>query len=466
MEEALKPTLSFDVFVLGAGSAGTALAYTCARQGLKTLVAEKHGFCGGTLSASLVSPMLSFHAGRRQIVFGFAEKLIQRLQKRKGSTGHLPDPLGFAPSLTPIEGELIKLEQEALCLEAGVTFFYHAHLDRVQVEENRDGKEITAIWLSHKGGEVKVSAAFFVDASGDADLCALAGAKLQKNEGVQKLQPLTTFFKVSHVDIQKLTAYMAAHRNDFVLRPDFDRITYPGTKMIYPGVCGFFSKMARAKKEGRFPLQRDRVLLFGGVQPGDVSVNMTRVSRNALDGWELSQAEQEGRRQVEICFDFLKKEIPGFEKATLAQLPSSIGVRESRRVAGLYTLTGKDVLSCRKFEDGIARSAYPIDIHPAHSDRLITRRLPEGEFYEIPLRCLIVKGFLNLGVAGRCASFTHAAQASARVSAQCMAMGEGLGYALVLARKLGKALPEIPFEQVKQRVQEEEKAFDPQPLRI
>lgn len=441
----------YQAVVVGGGPTGLACASTLGNLGVRTLLIERHGFLGGNLSAALVAPMLSFHAGEKRIIGGFAHDFIQRLAKRGGSCGHLRDPLGFAPSLTPIDSEPFKIEADEAVQRAGVHVLFHGFLQGVEVAEDAGEKAVCAVVVRSKSGKRRFSADYFVDASGDADLCFHAGAETSTGDDSGQVQPMTTFFKLDGVDVEALVDYQRKHRDDFVLRDDFDRIFYPGTKIPFPGVAGFFSLVKKARSEGRFGLDRDRVLLFGGVRPGTVSVNMTRIKGLATDVEQISFAEKEGRRQVGICLDLLRRDVPGFKQANLVQLPAHIGVRETRRAKGLYVLTERDVLSARKFDDGIARGAYPIDVHLPGSADLFTQKLPPGDYYEIPYRCFVVKDFQNLLVAGRCASFTHHALASARVSAICMQMGEGCAYAVKTAVETGKPFPALDGAALKEQ---------------
>lgn len=441
----------YQAIVVGGGPTGLACACTLGHLGARTLLIERHGFLGGNLSAALVAPMLSFHAGEKRIIGGFAHDFIERLVRRGGSCGHLRDPLGFAPSVTPIDSEHFKIEADKAVQRAGVDVLFHSFLQGAQVEGDAGEKTVRAIVIRSKSGARRFTADYFVDASGDADLCFHAGAKTSTGDDKGSVQPMTTFFKLDGVDVEALVDHQRKHRDDFVLRHDFDRIFYPGTKIPFPGVAGFFSLVKQAKREGRFDLDRDRVLLFGGVQPGTVSVNMTRIKGVATDVEQISFAEAEGRRQVEICLELLQRDVPGFARARLVQLPSHIGVRETRRVRCRYVLTEKDVLGARKFDDGIARGAYPIDVHLPGSAGLFTQKLPPGDYYEIPYRCFVVKDFQNLLVAGRCASFTRYALASARVSAICMQMGEGCAYAVKTAVETGKPLPELDGAALKEQ---------------
>ena len=113
--------------------------------------------------------------------------------------------------------------------------------------------------------------------------------------------------------------------------------------------------------------------------------------------------------------EFLKRYVPGFEKSYVMQSGVNVGVRETRRIVGDYQLTADDVLSARKFDDAIARGSYPVDIHNPTGTGTVLKRLPPGEAYDIPLRCLMPQNAEGLIVAGRCMSGTHEAHSSYRV---------------------------------------------------
>jgi hypothetical protein len=125
----------------------------------------------------------------------------------------------------------------------------------------------------------------------------------------------------------------------------------------------------------------------------------------------------------------LRKDVPGFEQAHLSSLPAQIGIRESRRVMGDYVLTADDVLSARKFDDGIARGCYPVDIHNPSGTGTVIQELAPGEAYDIPYRCLTPRGFDNLLIAGRPISSDHAAHSSHRVMPIAACNGEAAGVA-------------------------------------
>jgi hypothetical protein len=151
--------------------------------------------------------------------------------------------------------------------------------------------------------------------------------------------------------------------------------------------------------------------------------------------FDLGRAEWQARRQMRQIVSFLRRYVPGFEGSYLAQSGVHVGVRETRRIGGGYTLTADDVLGARKFEDAIARCTYPIDIHDPAGKGTRLERVPVGDWYEIPLRCLQPRGLGNLLVAGRCISGSHEAHSSYRVMAVSMATGHAAGVAAALAAR-------------------------------
>jgi hypothetical protein len=170
------------------------------------------------------------------------------------------------------------------------------------------------------------------------------------------------------------------------------------------------------------------------------------------DVWDLTYAEWQSRRQMRQVAAFLQRYVPGFEQAYVVQSGVNIGVRETRRVVGEYQLTAADVLEARKFDDVIARGAYPIDIHNPAGSGTILKRLPPGEAYDIPLRCLLPRGVERLVVAGRCLSGTHEAHSSYRVMPIAMATGQAAGVCAALAARTGKDPHDLPAAQVQREL--------------
>jgi hypothetical protein len=154
---------------------------------------------------------------------------------------------------------------------------------------------------------------------------------------------------------------------------------------------------------------------------------------DATDALELSAGEVEGRRQVQEYFRFLKNEVPGFDNCHIVEIAPQVGVRETRRVEGLYRLSGEDILACADFDDAIGVNAWPMELHV--TGKVEWRFFPDGSrgYCQLPFRMLVSSTVSNLLVAGRCASMTHEGQSAARASGACFAMGQAAGTAAALA---------------------------------
>jgi hypothetical protein len=145
---------------------------------------------------------------------------------------------------------------------------------------------------------------------------------------------------------------------------------------------------------------------------------------------------------------FLRKYVPGFDRSYVVQSGVTIGVRETRRITGEYRLSADDILGARKWDDVVARGTYPLDIHNPQGKGTLLMRLPPGESYDIPLRCLVPQRLDRLTVAGRCISGTHEAHSSYRVMPIAMATGQAAGVCAALAARAGKAVRDVPVGDV------------------
>src|ERR1700686_1257497 len=176
---------------------------------------------------------------------------------------------------------------------------------------------------------------------------------------------------------------------------------------------------------------------------------------NGLEPDDLTRGEIEGRRQVVNAFEFLRT-VPGFEKSYIVDLPPQLGIRETRRVGGGYTLSGEDVLGCSPFDDSIGVNGWPMEVHVAGDVIFKFPPIPESRgFNELPYRMLVPERIDNLLGDGRCASMTHDGQAGARVSGACFAMGEAAGTAAALALG-GNMIPrDIAVEKLQQRLKQQ-----------
>jgi glycine/D-amino acid oxidase-like deaminating enzyme len=392
----------FDVVVVGAGSAGSSAAISAARRGARTLIVDRLPFLGGTSTAVLDTFYAFYTPGERarRVVGGIGWEVAEKM-KATGAAFERPNTYGAGTGVT-YDQEVLKVVWERLAEESGTEILLHTWATGVRL---RDGR-IESVRLWNKGGESVVEAGAVVDASGDADLCAMAGVPYEDARSTPNVQSLSTIFRVANVDVDRATKL-------------------PKTEL--------WALMRKAALGGDYRLPRLEGSWHRTPHPGVITVHMTRIPNvDATDPHQLTQAELEGRRQVQEYHRFLRDRVPGFERSVLVATSPAIGVRESRRVIGDYRLTREDVLASRRFEDEIALCGAPIEDHAAGPDTRWTY-VPESGVYGIPYRCLLPGGVDGMLVAGRCFSATHDAHASARSMATCMAMGQAAGTAAALA---------------------------------
>lgn len=425
-----------DIVVCGGGPAGVNAAIAAGRSGAKTILIEKYGFIGGMSTAALVYPWMTFHTlDGKQVIKGIAQEIVDRLKAMNGSPGHLRDTVGFVNTITPYHPEMYKVLAIDMLKEAGVKVLLHSFMD--EVHTSKTSRMIESIQLATKSGKLLVKGKVFIDTTGDADLAYYAGAPCFNGRDEDHLtQPMTMKFRMRGVNLERVKQYMMEHPEEFYRKTPFNELM----ELPLSGVMGF----TKHWKNADLPINRDQVLFFTGPAEDEVLVNTTRVQGlNGLEVEDLTEAEELGRKQVLMVADFMTTHLPGFEKASISNVGAQIGIRETRRIDGVYALQADDVVQGRRFDDVIARSGYPIDIHDP-SGKGVTAAWVQGDgAYDIPYRCLLPKEINNLLVGGRCISTSHEALATTRLTPSCMATGQAAGTAAGLAVKLSKAPAEL-----------------------
>lgn len=406
-----------DVAVAGGGAAGVAAAVTAARQGLRVTLVERYGFCGGGAVAGMSGTICGLYEASddpaqppKQVVFGFAHEFTGLLE-RKGGLG---PPVRYGKTYTRVHDPLVWREAaDNLLREAGVQVLYHSTVTGVLLE----GERVQGLALYTKQGPATVHARFTIDASGDADVVAMAGfPSFIGDQG--RVQNPTMIFRLCGVDTEKfLRAY--------------------GTDTIMPEQI---SALIRACHGRQYFLPRAKIWLFPTPRPGELLCNCTRIlgadgrELNTLYCADFTEAEMEGRRQVREYARFFRDHLAGCEASWVNDTGVQVGVRQTRQVRGVALLTNEDVVGARKFRDGIARSAWPIELHSGEKPRV---EWLLNDFYEVPYGCLVPQQGEGLLVAGRCLSAQHEAIASARVTAQCFSYGQAAGHAAALCLQSG-----------------------------
>ncbi|HEY0946663.1 MAG TPA: FAD-dependent oxidoreductase [Opitutaceae bacterium] len=411
-----------DVLVIGGGSAGCCAAIAARAGGAeRVLLVERHGFAGGTSTQMLDTFYGFFTPGERprKVVGGIPDRVVDALDAA-GAVFLRPNTYGAGTGVN-YNPERLKLVWDELLAAAGVKVLLHATL----VDAVRDTADrLTGVVVFTKRGFLRVDAARFIDASGDADLCHWAGVPYEQAGELDPAQTLTTTFRMSNVD---LAAYETAG----------------GKKLL-------MQRMAEAVERGTHPLPRKNGSLHRMNARGCISTVAVRVADvDATDAEQLTAAEQEGRRQAFVYENFFRECVPGFAESHIIGLSHQIGVRETRRVYGEYRLTKEDCLRVARFEDRIALCGAPIEDHRASpdgkSEETVWGYIPGGDAYDVPYRTLVPRGRDELWVAGRCFSATHDAHASCRSMGQTMSLGAAAGFAAALSLEKQCGARDLPI---------------------
>jgi hypothetical protein len=233
---------------------------------------------------------------------------------------------------------------------------------------------------------------------------------------------MSLYFRLGGVDTARLKLLMAED----------------GTKYSNPDLRGILAAAVQAGE----------VRNFGGpwavhgstIRPGEVSVNATRITGNAADAADLSRAELVLREEVAVMIDLFRRHHPAFAGCYLIDTATQVGIRETRCIKGLYTLSAEDVLSGRSFPDAVALGGHPVDMHRSDSSQTVQFITAP---YRIPYRTLVPEGSCNVLVAGGTLSATREAFASVRVQAQCMALGQAAGLAAALCAQSGESVSRL-----------------------
>jgi len=425
------PDLDYDVLVIGGGVTGVAAATAAARTGARTALIELKPFVGGNATTGLCLHNYITKDGR-QVVFGFAQELVDRLREMGGAVGHIPFH-GFVSAVTPVDGQMFRILATEILAEAGVTVMYGANVVGVEA----DGGHVEGLQCALKGGVRTIRAKAYVDSSGDADVAVFAGANSWMGEkGTGKMQPVSMLLNCYGTDNRRIAEEIAVSEPAMATRPD-----HPEPFPVY--FNGTFSKWNDiVLEQGIFP-NEDHKVFFNTVWPNHINVNTSAVfGVDATDPLALSRAGAELLRQVDKAGRFIREHVPGFEDAYMA--PAAFpGARQTRHIEGLYEISDDDVDSGRKFDDTIGQVCFPVDIHDPETGQASFYQIGGDGAFDIPYRAMVPKGLDNVLVAGRCISVTSYANGATRNMAPCLVMGEGAGVATAMAAEQGVSLPDL-----------------------
>lgn len=425
---------AYDVAVVGGGSAGSACAIRCAQLGLSVVVIDRYAMLGGSATNATVCPMMPTHVAHRG-VFAQIERELRASGEatRDGTTAML----WFAP-------ERLGMVYERLLTGSGGEVLYDATLVDVLDAPGADSatrpapRRLRHLVVMTAQGLVGVEAGVMVDASGDAVLARLAGVPTRSGDEAGANQVCSLRFTMGGIDVDAYRDYCLSLGDEFS-----------------PLKSGFFFESAMVAGRGFAlePIFRQGVaegLLSEGDlryyqafsvpgKPGVMAFNCPHipslVSNTTARG--RSAAIVEAHAAIDRLARFLRAKMPGFGSSFLVGVAPMLGVRESWRIDGVYRLTEQDYARQARFDDGLVRGDWFIDVHSQSKGLFHQKGYQPGDYYEIPYRCFIAPQVSNLLVVGRCISTTFLMQASVRIIPTVIDMGDAAGCACALSAASG-----------------------------
>lgn len=392
----------YDVIVAGGGPAGCCAAIAAARMGINTLLIEATSALGGMGTMGMVSAMAPFTDGEKLLYKSLPIEMLSRYKKRVGIPENKWDWIKISP-------EDLKRVYDDMVTESGADILFQSTVCTACTENGK----IKSIIVANKEGLTSYNAKVYIDCTGDGDLASHCGVPLEKGDDGE-VQSSSLCFAISNIHTDKINIKINSNFNDGI---------WP--KIIadkkYPLICRHF-----------IPVTFGDTLIINGGHIFDVdSTNIKSVSNAYISGRKI--AEQYHKALIEYLPE-------AFGDSYLVETAPLLGVRESRRIKGEYTLTVEDYFARRSFSDEIARNSYWLDCHPSGKNKSSFKPNPEdgykkGDSHGIPFRCLIPQSVDNLLVAGRCISVERIVLASTRVMPNCLATGEAAGVGAALAIK-------------------------------
>jgi hypothetical protein len=414
-------TIRTDILVVGGGTAGTIAAIQSGRTGCSTILVESGSQLGGTTTTGGVAFPGLFHAWGKQIISGIGWELVTEAVKL--DSGELPDfsiPTGRSHWKHQIilNKNIYALLAEEKCLDAGVYLRFY----ETPVAVKFTGRE-WEVELIGKGTQARIICKQLLDCTGNALVAKMAGFRLLRDE---KTQPGSQMFKMSGYDLDSL---------------DMDLLQKKYSNALDKGEIKkseYFGSIRSLLTTGH--ISTKKTTYINHVANADSTTSETHTTTNI-----------NGRSAMIKMLRFIKT-LPGCENTTIHSMSSEVGIRETYRIEGLHKITGEEYITARVFDDAIAYSFYPIDVHDENG--VNPRHLKEGMVPTISLKALIPEKSRNFMVAGRCISSDREANSALRVQASCMAMGQAAGATAAIAVKTKQDILDIPLNDIKQLILE------------
>ena len=423
---------TYDVIVIGGGTAGCAAAYTAGKSGLNTLLLEKGIHLGGSITSGLVVPVMQ--SGNHQINTGFYNTLIDELKQIGAQITYQGNPGWFNPELAKIT--LDKMMQDACVDVLFNTVPYYAEIKNRNVLSIKINKTLSVYHYSidtyntnsaDDALSVSIGAKYFIDATGNCDFAKLINCRFLKNP--DEFQPMSLRFIMSGVDVDKFGKWLLATDSDrnVTTFQYIDNIAHLSSAYTWDSgkhwaLAPLFNDAVQSGELKDTDRNYFQVFTIAGM-PGAVAFNCPRIVENLNPNLtqDTTRALIEGRQSILRLSEFCKRHFPGFEHAYVSNIADMLGVRVSNRLRGKYIYTINDLKTGKKFKNPAVISNYPVDIHKKGKNSSVLQQTGE---YRLPIESLLSADYENLLAAGRSISADYTAQGALRVQSSCFSMGE------------------------------------------
>lgn len=408
-----------DVLVLGSGPAGFSAAYTAAKNGARVILVEQSGDVGGISTSGLMSHWTG----------SCGSPLYYEILKRTSENNEGE----FKNELTNlIDPEKLKTLYLEMLDEVGCKLMLYTFAE----DAICDGDKVLGASVINKSGKTDIYAKVIIDATGDGDIAARAGAEfVLGRENDSKMQPATLMFKVGGVD--------------------YNRAVFLGSfESTYETPNGELQALAKE----HIPYPAGHILTYKTTLPGVVTCNMTNaIDIDGTNADDLTRATLTCRRQMDDIVKYLREFVPGYENCFILSSASLIGIRETRHFKGKYTLNEKDILEAKVFNDYVVKDAYfNFDVHNITGAGLdktgVQKHFKQKKGYTIPYRCLLPEIKENLLLCGRNISGTHMAHSNFRVMPICVGIGEAAGAAAYISVSQSRKLNDIDASEIRKLI--------------
>lgn len=410
---------SVDIVIAGGGISGVISAISAAEKGLQVLLVEKNSFLGGSSTATMLGEMNATSRNSEDYISQTGQQIIKNLMEQNAAVLYPNEPMSSNTHVkvdrVRYHGEYLKLVLDRMVKEKGIEVLFKSNIHQVKLIDQHKVRLV----INTNYERIVIDSKVLIDATGNAECIYLLKGKTIVNQK-QMNQPATLIFRIGGVDLDHFKLISIDTLNEKIIQGYHEGVL-PGNILALSAIPG----------------------------TGEITVNATRsvnVDHESIK--DISRALIETREQINPIIKFLQQNIVGFEHVYLSSVGSDIGIRDRRKIIGVYELTGKDVIEAKKFSDAVALGIYPVDIHKNENGAIEFTELKGDGVYTIPYRSLITQEFSRIIVTGKCISADNVAFGSIRSIGTIMNIGEATGTAAHLAVKQNKtfhdlAIPEL-----------------------